>query len=66
VGEPRAFVSRVAQRRHSSAKGQAKAKAILTRRALIFTSAPSFRSVSRIVSQVACAPPMPRKVHKST
>ena len=51
----RAFASLAAARRHSAAFGQAEANTILTRRALILTSAPSFKSFKRIVPQVALA-----------
>lgn len=54
-----------------AADGQAEAKAILTRRALIFTDAPIFKNFSRIVPQVAAANcvwarPIRRSAHKRT
>src|ERR1700689_5332226 len=58
VGEARALASLAAARRHSWAFGQAEAKAILTRRALILTSAPSFSSFRRIGPQAALANPV--------
>src|SRR3954465_8571929 len=57
--------------RHSAAAGQAEALAPFTRRALMRTSAPIFRSLRRIVPQVAAAAPVwaspiRRKAHRRT
>src|SRR3954464_8752232 len=57
--------------RHSEAAGQAEAMATFTRRALMRTRAPIFRSLRRIVPHVAAASavwesPIRRKAHRST
>jgi hypothetical protein len=56
---------------NSYCQGQAEAMAILTRRTLIRTQAPIFKSFSRIVLQVAlancvCASPLRRSAQSST
>src|SRR4051794_35055293 len=70
-GARAAMIRRAWASRHSAAAGQAEAMATVTRRALMRTSAPIFRSLRRIVPQVAEASavwesPIRRKAHSST
>ena len=73
AGEARARAAsarRIAARRQSRAAGQADAMAILTRRTLMRTSAPTLSSLRRMVPQVACANavscrPIRRRAHSS-